>query len=444
VGYLSGFGTANGLNASPGPTDFPTLLQRQDESMAAAAYSSADYVASLSGSQQQGSPGATNSELGTGTLSTDGQGRVGDRPDVTTAAFLRDPQGTALQQLVVDSDVMAYLRGAQGYVQYPVAIDQAQSAYNSAATPVSGNVYDSVKIAEANDALNNALDINGLEVPGSVASVQDGGSSHALYVPNPNDAVLQPEVSVVAPGNSSGNYGGNAAIVDAQLIWGENADLSYLSGNFHGSVDTSGMGRDLQIPANILMPNLASRTSRQSAQSMAGLVLVAPTFNTKIAVDKFAVSPVPVTMQKSEREPIFTDLFSGADFSAALTAVYSGATDATGKALGIESASILGVKYGLPAILSDLPAGVGSTFAVLGAYQELKAEHPVAAGEKVTGAIGGLIGTEIGAGLVEAGIVSFVSAPILVPVALGVGLGIAATLAYRYATRAAGIHDNNK
>jgi len=90
VGYLSGFGGANG---NAGSTQFPDLLQGQDASMAAVAYSSADYVASLAGSQAPHAGGSLpfvhdGNDLDVMGTPPDGEGRNPDANGSTTISAI--------------------------------------------------------------------------------------------------------------------------------------------------------------------------------------------------------------------------------------------------------------------------------------------------------------------------------------------------------------------
>jgi hypothetical protein len=89
------------------------------------------------------------------------------------------------------------------------------------------------------------------------------------------------------------------------------------------------------------------------------------------------------------------------DYVGAGLGAYSSMTDLLLKSAGAESAAQYGVKYGLPALLSDLPNGIGGVFSLIDtakAYNAGNYEGAVNKGVSGLGAIGGgELGVYIGA-----------------------------------------------
>lgn len=141
----------------------------------------------------------------------------------------------------------------------------------------------------------------------------------------------------------------------------------------------------------------------------------------------------PIDLGQPIAASMMSGLYGSVDAVESGLSLYSGALSVgmnNLKVAGTDTA-YLGVKYGLPSLLADVPAGVGGGIAIGQAYQAYKEGHIKEAGEKSISALAGIVGTELGAAAVEAGLVTFVAAPVVVPIAVGVTLSLGAFFAYR-------------
>jgi hypothetical protein len=145
---------------------------------------------------------------------------------------------------------------------------------------------------------------------------------------------------------------------------------------------------------------------------------------------------------------IFSNLFGPTDYVAAGLAITSGGHAALIDAQKIESSffkiGAVPVKYGLPAVLADVPAGVGAAIGVGQAYQAYKAGETGEAGEKLSGSFGGVlgglagelavaayVGAAGGAALLVEGSAAAIAAGFALPIIGGIVLGAGFVIGYR-------------
>lgn len=92
-----------------------------------------------------------------------------------------------------------------------------------------------------------------------------------------------------------------------------------------------------------------------------------------------------------------TSGLGGSDYLGAGLGTYSALTDSFYAAAGVNSASRFGIRYGLPALLSDIPGGVAGTIGVFQAYGAYTTGDYSGAVQASGGTLGGIAGAEGGA-----------------------------------------------
>jgi hypothetical protein len=99
---------------------------------------------------------------------------------------------------------------------------------------------------------------------------------------------------------------------------------------------------------------------------------------------------------------------------------YSALTDSFYTAAGVSSSSRLGIRYGLPALLSDIPGGVAGGIGVIQTYNAYQNGDLFTASQAGGATLGGIFFAEVGAGI--GGVLGFgVFDPITVPVGAVIG-----------------------
>jgi phage tail tape-measure protein len=89
--------------------------------------------------------------------------------------------------------------------------------------------------------------------------------------------------------------------------------------------------------------------------------------------------------------------FGGTDYLGAGLGTYSALTDSFYTAAGIRSASFFGVKYGLAAVLSDIPGGVAGLIGVFQTGSAYSSGDYLGASQAGGATLGGIAGAEAGA-----------------------------------------------
>lgn len=131
-----------------------------------------------------------------------------------------------------------------------------------------------------------------------------------------------------------------------------------------------------------------------------------------------ALDPNYFTVQSAGAAP--SGGFSGTDALGAGLATYSALTDSFYSAVGIESGSFMGVRYGLPALLSDIPGGIGGAIGVFQTFSAYKNGDYLEASKAGGAALGGIAGAEAGASI--GGVLGFGAAdPFTIPAGAVIG-----------------------
>jgi hypothetical protein len=118
---------------------------------------------------------------------------------------------------------------------------------------------------------------------------------------------------------------------------------------------------------------------------------------------------------------------SGADYLGTGLSAYSAMTDSFFTAAGVdlESLSFMGIRYGAPALLSDVPGGIGGTIGVFQTYNAYSNGDYLEASKAGGATLGGIAGAEFGAYI---GAFGGPFSPVTVPVGAVVGGVIGAYL----------------